>query len=123
VTHALFEVLLYLYKQQRDLSSLEAGKPLQSAGSINAHTRPVEALAARTLTATTAVLYTADTMGLTKAWELEKEDGSSPRWRTSHKLDLKHHRTRINEIAYGNGQLWSGLLHAILNFALCYDFD
>lgn len=92
----------------RDLSVFEEGKPLTSAGSLSAHTRPVEALAARQLSSTSAILYTADTMGIVKIWELTKEDGPSPRWRSSLKADLNYHRTKINEILYGNGQLWSG---------------
>ena len=47
-------------------------------------------------------------MGIIKVWELEKEDGPSPRWRNTLKEDLTYHRTKINEIMYGNGQLWSG---------------
>ncbi|KAF7796869.1 hypothetical protein EIP86_008054 [Pleurotus ostreatoroseus] len=90
-----------------NLSAFEEGKPLVSAGSLSAHTRPVEALAAHTIDGASAVLYTADTMGITKAWELRKEDGPSPRWQSTLKEELNHHRTKINEIMYGNGQLWS----------------
>ncbi|KAI0093936.1 WD40 repeat-like protein [Irpex rosettiformis] len=90
-----------------DLSLLEEGKPLRSAGSISAHTRPVESIAARTVSETSAILYTADTMGVIKVWQLDKEDGPAPRWKTTLKADLTHHRTKINEILYGNGQLWT----------------
>ena len=91
----------------RDLSSLEESKPLPSAGSISAHTRPVEALTARTIDRT-VFLYTADTMGVIKVWELEKEDSTPARWRAVQKDELKHHRTKINEILYGHGQVWTG---------------
>ncbi|KAI0818722.1 WD40 repeat-like protein [Irpex lacteus] len=90
-----------------DLSSLEEGKPLKSSGTISAHTRPVESLAARASSETSAVLYTGDTMGIIKVWQLDKEEGPSSRWRTTQKADLKEHRTKIHEILYGNGQLWS----------------
>ncbi|KAI0703594.1 WD40-repeat-containing domain protein [Cytidiella melzeri] len=90
-----------------DLSLLEEGKPLRSAGSINAHTRPVEAIAARLLPGGSTILYTADTMGIIKVWQLEKEDGPSPRWRSTLKVELNYHRTKINEILHGNGQLWT----------------
>ncbi|KAJ3521598.1 hypothetical protein NM688_g8998 [Phlebia brevispora] len=88
-----------------DLSAFEEGKPLVSAGSVSAHTRPVEALAAHQLDERSAVLYTADTMGIIKVWELQKEQGPSPRWRSTLKEELNYHRTKINEIVYGNGQL------------------
>lgn len=92
----------------RDLTNIEEGKPLAPAGSLSAHTRPVEALAACQLDGSSAVLYTADTMGIIKVWELRKEDGPNPRWRSTQKVELTYHRTKINEISYGNGQLWSG---------------
>ena len=46
-------------------------------------------------------------MGFIKAWSLEKEDGVS-RWRIVQRDELQHHRTKINEMIYGHGQLWSG---------------
>ncbi|OBZ75742.1 hypothetical protein A0H81_04463 [Grifola frondosa] len=92
-----------------DLSSLQDGKPLTSAGSISDHTRPVESLDARPLSDTSAVLYTADTMGIIKVWKITKEAGAPPRWRSILQEELKHHRTRINEMVYGNGQLWTGI--------------
>ncbi|KIP09232.1 hypothetical protein PHLGIDRAFT_505241 [Phlebiopsis gigantea 11061_1 CR5-6] len=91
-----------------DLSSLEAGKPLASAGSISAHTRPVEAITAKT-EGDVAVLYTADTMGIIKVWELVKEDSKPTRWRAVQKDELYYHRTKINEILYGHGQIWTGV--------------
>ncbi|KAI0928857.1 hypothetical protein AcW1_005975 [Taiwanofungus camphoratus] len=90
-----------------DLSTFEDGKPLTSVGSISAHTRPVESLDARVISDGTIVLYTADTMGIIKVWELTKEDGESPRWQSTLQEELQHHRTRINEMVYGNGQLWT----------------
>ena len=82
-------------------------------GSITAHTRPVEALTAHALEDGSAVLYTADTMGIIKVWQLNKESGDSSRWRAALKRELKHHRTKINEILYGNGQIWTGTSYPI----------
>lgn len=86
------------------------GKPLASAGSISSHTRPVECLAGKVVSPTSAVLYTADTMGVVKIWDLVKDNdnGRPPRWRSTLREQLDHHRTRINELLYGNGQLWTG---------------
>jgi hypothetical protein len=48
-------------------------------------------------------------MGIIKAWELQKEDGVPIRWRAIQKDEFNYHRTRINEVVYGNGQLWTGV--------------
>ena len=81
-------------------------------GSISAHTRPVESLAAYLDTSTSPphlVLFTADTMGVIKVWDVVKDSTDGPPiWRSTLLDDLRGHRTRINEIVYGNGHLWSG---------------
>jgi WD40 repeat protein len=81
-------------------------------GSISAHTRPVESLAGYLDTSTSPphlVLFTADTMGVIKAWDVVKDSTDGPPiWRSTLRDDLEGHRTRINEIVYGNGHLWSG---------------
>jgi hypothetical protein len=81
-------------------------------GSISAHTRPVESLAAYLDTTTDPphlVLFTADTMGVIKVWDVVKESAEGPPiWRSTLRDDLTCHRTRINEIVYGDGHLWSG---------------
>lgn len=56
---------------------------------------------------TLAVLYTADTMGVIKIWDLEKDQSSPPRWRSTLRAELDHHRTRINEMVFGNNKLWT----------------
>ncbi|KAI0080613.1 WD40 repeat-like protein [Panus rudis PR-1116 ss-1] len=102
-----------------DLSSIEKDKTLTSIGSISAHTRPVVSLDARTSDSpntSSVILYTADSMGLIKAWEISREevqDASShkpPRFRAIQVDELKHHRTGVNEMKYGNGQLWTASL-------------
>lgn len=97
----------------RDLSTLEESKPLLSAGSISAHTRPVEALATRPLSESSAILYTGDTMGIIKVWELTREPGVSgssqpPRWQSKLISEHNYHRTKVTEMLYGAGQLWTG---------------
>lgn len=101
----------------RDLSSWEhtASKTLASVCSISAHTRPVECIDGRALSARAARLYTADTMGVIKAWDLELAAGAEEsgkgapgRWRAVLRDELAHHRTRINDMVYGHGQLWTG---------------
>ncbi|KAI8998774.1 WD40 repeat-like protein [Trametes punicea] len=78
-----------------DLCTVADGQPLTSVGSLTDHTRPVECLCVRATSDTSAVLYTADTMGVIKVWESTLLE------------ELKHHRTRVNDMVYGNGQLWT----------------
>jgi WD40 repeat protein len=92
----------------RDLSAISEGAPLSSLGYISSHTRPVECVDGFSQSATSAVLYTADTMGVIKVWDIEKDQNSSIRWRSTLRTELNHHRTRINEMLFGNGQLWTG---------------
>jgi len=91
-----------------DLTNYTEGKPLPSIGSISAHTRPVECLDSRSISADSAILYTADTMGVIKVWDLAKEVGvSNPRWKATLQDELSHHRTGVVEIIYGDGMLWT----------------
>lgn len=48
-------------------------------------------------------------MGVIKIWNVTKENGSSPCWRITLQKELPIHQGRINEIFYGNGQLWTGV--------------
>ena len=79
---------------------------------MSAHSRPIESLAAYLDTTTSPphlVLFTADTMGVIKVWDAVKDFAEGPPiWRSTLRDELKGHRTRINEIVYGNGHLWSG---------------
>ncbi|KAI0646914.1 WD40 repeat-like protein [Trametes meyenii] len=90
-----------------DLSTVASGQPLTSVGSLTDHTRPVESLDARVTSKSTAVLYTADTMGVIKIWDVKKDAGTPPRWQSTLVEELKHHRTRVNGMVHGNGQLWT----------------
>lgn len=100
--------------QLRDLSSVTGADPLVSVGSISAHTRPVEALDGEELSGDSATLYSADTMGVLKAWLLERDtaarpaDGLPPRWRATLRENLIHHRTRINQLILHDGHIWTG---------------
>jgi hypothetical protein len=96
------------FVMKRDLSTITSDASLTSVGSISSHTRPVECLDAFAQSNTSAILYTADTMGVIKIWELTKDQSTPPRWRSTLKAELSHHRTRINELYFGNGQLWTG---------------
>jgi len=96
----------------RDLSSPRSSDGLPSVGSISSHTRPVESLAAYIDTTTSPphlVLFTADTMGVIKVWDVVKDSAEGPPiWRSTLRDELKDHRTGVNEIVYGDGHLWSG---------------
>ncbi|KAG2115173.1 WD40-repeat-containing domain protein [Suillus discolor] len=75
-------------------------KPPQPAGSVSAHSRPVECIAGIANADGSVTLFTADTMGVLKVWKLEREGGPRPRWRSTLQDTLNHHRTRITEIIY-----------------------
>ncbi|KAJ7929275.1 WD40-repeat-containing domain protein [Mycena leptocephala] len=75
-----------------DLSDAMSGKPLTSMGSISSHTRPISCIDCEPLSDTSAILYTADSMGAIKICL---------------KAELMHHRTGINEMRFGRGQLWT----------------
>lgn len=85
-------------------------RPLRSLGSISSHIRPVESIQGKVTPGGSVTLYTGDTMGIIKVWELSREGGPNPRWKASLKQELGSHRTKINEMVYGNGQLWTGML-------------
>ena len=100
----------------RDLSTISGADPLVSVGSISAHSRPVEALDGEALSGDSAILYSADTMGVLKIWLLERDttsqssDSIPPRWRATLREDLTHHRTRINQLVLHNGYIWTGAI-------------
>jgi len=70
----------------------------------------VECLEGRALSDNLAVLYTGDTMGIVKVWDLKKGSRPPSRWTATLTHTHNHHRTRINELLYGNGQLWTGMV-------------
>ncbi|KAG2020504.1 miller-Dieker lissencephaly protein [Coprinopsis cinerea AmutBmut pab1-1] len=91
-----------------DLSS--PTQPLRGSGSISSHTRPIECLAGYATSATSAVIYTADTMGIIRIWEVKREEGSGsepPLWRSTQRGELTNHRTRINDLFVGQGLVWT----------------
>ena len=57
-----------------------------------------------------ATLYTADSMGTIIIWELERSYGDSPNCRGTQKGELWMHRTGINDMWLGQGQLFTGVL-------------
>ncbi|KAJ7093192.1 WD40-repeat-containing domain protein [Mycena epipterygia] len=90
-----------------DLSDATSGKPLTSMGSISSHTRPLSCIDGVSSSDTSAVLYTGDSMGAIKIWDLAKESGAAPRWKSTLKAELNHHRTGINEMRFGHDHLWT----------------
>ncbi|EJF65725.1 WD40 repeat-like protein [Dichomitus squalens] len=90
-----------------DLSSVADGRPLRTVGILTGHTRPVESLVARVLSEKAAVLYTADTMGIIRVWNIAKEDNLDSQWKIVPTGELKHHRTGVNEMIVGDGHLWT----------------
>ncbi|KAJ7197204.1 WD40-repeat-containing domain protein [Mycena pura] len=90
-----------------DLSDPMSSKPLSSLGSISSHTRPLSCIDGVSLSETTAILYTADSMGVIKIWDLVKESGEAPRWKSTLKTELTHHRTGIFDLRLSQDQLWT----------------
>src|ERR1700730_11216650 len=83
----------------RDLSTASEPTPLTCIASLSSHTRPVACLDGKALSDSSAILITADTMGIIKIWEIEKDIN---RWKVIPKSELNYHRTRINQIPYGS---------------------
>jgi COMPASS component SWD3 len=106
--NSLPTALLNSLTLQRDISQPSERRSLSSLGSISSHTRPVECLLGKVTSDGKTILYTGDTMGIIKVWELLRETGSNPRWKASLSQQLDYHRTRIDDMFYGNGQLWTG---------------
>jgi hypothetical protein len=100
----------------RNLANVQdGGTPLPSAGSISSHTRPVECLAAgpADVGAKSVTLFTADTMGVVRAWTVTLEEeassgGAAPRWTASLAAELNPHRTGVTELWYGGGLVYTG---------------
>ncbi|GJJ12276.1 hypothetical protein Clacol_006517 [Clathrus columnatus] len=83
-------------------------QPLTQLGLIRAHTRPVEALAFEKCTDTSGILYTADSLGSVKVWDLQRSGGSSGECQITLRDDWQPHRTGINSIFIANGLMLSG---------------
>jgi hypothetical protein len=94
----------------RDLSSIQDDMPLRSAGSLSSHMRPVEALAVGPVDAAKgeATLFTADTMGVIRAWTIAR-DGDNDRWRTTLAAELPAHRTGVTDMWFGQGHLYTSV--------------
>ncbi|VDC07116.1 unnamed protein product [Peniophora sp. CBMAI 1063] len=89
-----------------DLSSASSSSPLKAVGSLSSHRRPVEALASHVAPNGDVILFTSDSAGLINAWSLRYEGDI---WRATLLPDgeMRHHRTGVTEMAYGDGHLWS----------------
>ncbi|KZV64463.1 WD40 repeat-like protein [Peniophora sp. CONT] len=89
-----------------DLSTVSSSAPLKAAGSLSSHRRPVEALASYVAANGDLSLFTSDSAGLINAWSLRYEGDI---WRATVLPDgeMRHHRTGVTEMFYGEGHLWS----------------
>lgn len=108
-----WSVFIILLRQQysnntsRDISG-DIEQPLVQLGSLAAHTRPVEALAFISEGDDSHKLYTTDSMGLVKVWQLERTYGDNAACRATFEADLESHRTGVTDIWVGSGLVWSG---------------
>ncbi|KAL1746961.1 WD40-repeat-containing domain protein [Schizophyllum fasciatum] len=92
-----------------DLTSAGDGKPLTNVGSLDSHTRPIQCLHATATSDSAALLYTADTMGIIRLWQLTKEAEASerPHWRFTLKREFTHHRTGVNDLHVAPEYMWT----------------
>jgi WD40 repeat protein len=93
-------------RSYRDLQTLSSDSTLsiKLTGVVSGHTRPVDCLAYDPVQ---RLLYTGDSMGVIKAWELDiSEDRSHSR--ATQVAELKGHRTGVNDLSIHEGSVWSG---------------
>ncbi|CAE7133482.1 unnamed protein product [Rhizoctonia solani] len=90
-------------------------------GSTTGHTRPVECLAADS--STSCRIYSADSMGVIKAWEVESHPAPTSSRRLTHVSDLQAHTMGITDMWVAHGRVWSGELDvpvAVIGFIPTY---
>ncbi|CAE6435227.1 unnamed protein product [Rhizoctonia solani] len=92
-----------------DLSVLTSptaqNEPLVQIGSTTGHTRPVECLAVDPSAGYR--LYSADSMGVIKAWEVESHPAPTSSRRLTHIGDLQAHTMGITDMWVAHGRVWS----------------
>jgi len=92
-----------------DLEGLKHGGNVSQIGSLSEHSRPVECLVYdpdRT-SSNSAILYSADSMGITKMWNLSKTTEPRLDCRATLVAQLKSHSTGVNDMWFGLNQLWT----------------
>ena len=103
----------------RDVAKID---PSQNSmlGVLNEHYRPVECLSyvPGETTPESSIIFSADSMGVIKVWSIVTS--GSPRTLQSTLLCcIEGHSTGINDMWYGQGQLWTGFeqpLHLLIWF-------
>ncbi|CAE6456369.1 unnamed protein product [Rhizoctonia solani] len=99
-----------------DLSVLNSpsthNESLVQIGSTTGHTRPVECLAADSSAGNR--IYSADSMGVIKAWEVESHPAPTQSRRLTHVGDLQAHTMGITDIWAAHGRVWSGELDMLM---------
>ncbi|KAJ1307418.1 hypothetical protein OPQ81_001520 [Rhizoctonia solani] len=78
---------------------------LTQIGSTTGHTRPVECLAADPSAGYR--IYSADSMGVIKAWEVESHPAPTSSRRLTHVGDLQAHKMGITDMWVAHGRVWS----------------
>ncbi|CAE6479167.1 unnamed protein product [Rhizoctonia solani] len=78
--------------------------PLVQIGSTTGHTRPVECLA---VDSASHRIYSADSMGAIKAWEVESHPAPTSSRRLTHVGDLQAHTMGITDMWVAHGRVWS----------------
>ncbi|KAF7311609.1 Argonaute-like protein [Mycena kentingensis (nom. inval.)] len=89
-----------------DLSNPTTGIALPSMGSISSHTRPISCIEGVAVSDTAGTVYTADSMGIIRVWDIVREGVEPPRWKATLKTEMKH-RTGVNELRLFGEHLWT----------------
>lgn len=101
----------------RDLTSLTSSNthnnPLVQIGSTTGHTRPVECLAVDHSTGYR--MYSADSLGVIKAWEVESHPTPTTSRRLTHVGDLEAHTMGVTDMWVAHGRVWSGELVVLVD--------
>ncbi|CAE6385046.1 unnamed protein product [Rhizoctonia solani] len=94
------------------ISSATQNEPLTQIGSTTGHTRPVECLAVDS--SASYRLYSADSMGVIKAWEVESHPAPTSSRRLTHVGDLRAHTMGITDMWVAHGRVWSAGLPVLI---------
>lgn len=103
-------LLTLVLTHNRGLENLKNGGQISQIGTLSEHSRPVECLCndANNSSSNSTVLFSADSMGIIKVWQLEKNMNGETRCRAELKFQLGGHETGINDMWFGYNQLWTG---------------
>ena len=93
---------------RRDFSDPASSQSLQLLGVISAHSRPVQCLAVDVKNENSMTLYTADSMGVIKVWDVHRQTSGTSSVRATELRQLNNHRTGVNDMWFHKQILFTG---------------